>query len=63
VLVAEIAGEPVAALELEGEARLADPFHRTAHVVELLELHSRALRGRRPRRLLCRLWLGLARAG
>jgi hypothetical protein len=44
VLVAEIGHEVVAALPLDGGAALADPFRRTAHLVELLELRAKQLR-------------------
>lgn len=37
-LVAEVAGELVAALPLEGRAAFADPFRRTAELVDLLGL-------------------------
>ena len=38
VLAAEIGGELRAALPLDGGPPLADPFHRTAELVSLLEL-------------------------
>lgn len=43
-LVAEVAGEPVAAIEIETGAAIADPFHRTADVVELLTLRAARMR-------------------
>jgi hypothetical protein len=46
VLIAEVDGEPQAAIEIAGGAVVADPFRPTAHVVELLGL--RAARMRRP---------------
>lgn len=44
VLVAEQAGELVAALPLDGGDALADPFKPTADVVSLLQLRARQLR-------------------
>jgi hypothetical protein len=44
VLVAELEGELVAALPLEGGEALADPFTPTEDVVALLELRARQLR-------------------
>lgn len=44
VLVAEEAGELVAALPLDGRPALADPFKPTAHVVALLQQRARQLR-------------------
>jgi hypothetical protein len=44
VLVAEQAGELVAALPLDGGQALADPFKPTADVVELLKLSAHQLR-------------------
>jgi hypothetical protein len=60
MLLAEVDGEVVAALEMDTGAHLADPFRPTADVLELLELRSRSLR--EPRPLLSRLRLGFARA-
>ncbi|MEA2311963.1 MAG: hypothetical protein QOE28_1931 [Solirubrobacteraceae bacterium] len=51
LLVAESDGELVAALSAGG-TRIADPFRRTADVIELLELRAR---GARPA---ARRWLG-----
>ena len=42
-LVAELDGELVAALSLRGGRPLADPFRRSAEIVELLELRARQL--------------------
>src|SRR5687768_10487821 len=39
-LVAEVGGELLAARSLDGGRSIADPFHPTAHLVELLELRS-----------------------
>lgn len=44
ILVAEVRGELLAARSLEGHGAIADPFHPTAHLVELLELRSSHLR-------------------
>jgi hypothetical protein len=53
VLVAELAGELVAALPVDGGEALADPFTPTADIVALLELRARQLRETRiPRRSL-----------
>ena len=41
VLIAEVGGEPVAALS--GERAVADPFRPTASLVELLRLRARQL--------------------
>lgn len=46
-LVAEIDGEPVAALPLNAGRAVADPFRRTSAAVEMLELRAAQLRGRR----------------
>jgi hypothetical protein len=45
-LVAEVDGELRAAVALSGGAAIADPFHRTADLVELLRI--RAARMERP---------------
>ena len=45
LLLAEADGEVVAALPVNGGRPLADPFRRTAAVVELLALRARQLRG------------------
>ena len=44
LLVAETGDEVVAALSLETGARIADPFRRTADVVDLLAYRARRLR-------------------
>ena len=44
VLVAQIGGEIVAALPLDGGPAVADPFRPTAPVLALLELRARQLR-------------------
>jgi hypothetical protein len=45
VLIAEIADEAVAAIELAGGATIADPFRPTAELVELLGMRAATLRG------------------
>ena len=44
VLVAEVGGEPVAALSLEDDLLVADPFHHTRPLAALLNLRARQLR-------------------
>jgi hypothetical protein len=44
LIVAESGGHIVAALPLAGGAAIADPFHRTAALVQMLELRARQLR-------------------
>src|SRR4051794_26128421 len=44
MLIVEVGHEVVAALPLDGGGALADPFRRTAHLVELLELRAKQLR-------------------
>jgi hypothetical protein len=44
MLLAEVHGELLAARALSGEGSIADPFHPTAHLIELLELRSAHLR-------------------
>jgi hypothetical protein len=55
VLVAEVGDEVLAALPLDGSRALADPFRRTAHLVELLELRAKQLRANQPRSRVPRL--------
>ena len=43
VLLAEIDGEPRAALSLRDRSVVADPFTRTADVVRLLQVHATAV--------------------
>jgi hypothetical protein len=51
-LIAETAGEPVAALSLSDGTAIADPFRRTAELVELLRTHAAArAAGRRRERV------------
>jgi hypothetical protein len=52
ILIAEVDGQPVAALEVGSGATIADPFRLTAAVVELLGLRAARLRGEAPRRRL-----------
>jgi hypothetical protein len=44
VLLAEADGEPRAALSLSGERAVADPFHPTAHLLDLLRVHATEIR-------------------
>jgi hypothetical protein len=64
-LVAELAGELVAALPLDGGPALADPFKPTADVVGLLRLRAHQLRKsngpQRPRWLPSKPRIGVAR--
>jgi hypothetical protein len=48
VLVAEVDGSILAWIELATGRSAADPFHRTAHLVRLLELRACQLRPQRP---------------
>ena len=51
VLLAEIDGQLLAALALTDGTVVADPFHRTADLIDLLRARARQLDGnRRPRR-------------
>ena len=65
VLLAELEGEPLAALSLTDGAAVADPFRPTAGLVALLELRRGQMRGAEPRgrgrRLLLRRAPQLAR--
>jgi hypothetical protein len=49
-LVAEVDGKMRAALPLDGSRPVADPFAETAHLVELLDAHAKALGAARPAR-------------
>lgn len=49
-VVAEVDGRLVAALPIDGGVPIADPFRRTAVVVQMLELHAAGLRAGRERR-------------
>ncbi|MCA1697426.1 MAG: hypothetical protein LC790_00370 [Actinobacteria bacterium] len=44
VLIAEVGGEPQAAIQIAGDAAIADPFRPTAHLIELLDLRAARLR-------------------
>lgn len=44
VLIAEVNGAPRAAYSLSERRSVADPFHPSADLVELLRLHARSLR-------------------
>lgn len=62
-VVAEVGGRLVAALPLGGGPAIADPFHRTAALVQILELRAGHLRAAAPARSgLRRRARGLARA-
>ncbi|MEJ7824695.1 MAG: hypothetical protein WKF48_04670 [Solirubrobacteraceae bacterium] len=50
LLVACVDGVVVAALRIEDEAAIADPFHPTAEIVALLAVRARQLRGTGMRR-------------
>jgi hypothetical protein len=50
VLLAEMDGELAAALSLDDESVIADPFQFTLHTVELLRTHAAAAREPQPRR-------------
>lgn len=45
-LIAEVDGDPRAALSLESGRVVADPFRHTASLVELLQIHARELAAR-----------------
>ncbi len=49
-LVAEVDGTPVAAVSIDGRDAIADPFERTAEIVEMLRLRVRQLSPRPARR-------------
>lgn len=51
VLLAFVGGELRAVLPLDGGRALADPFHRTAELVELLRYSVEPHRARRKRRI------------
>jgi hypothetical protein len=61
VLVAAVAGEPAAALPLDGGPAIADPFQRTAALVSLLELRVAQMRARPNPGPLARLIVALRR--
>jgi hypothetical protein len=63
VLVAAVAGEPVAALPLDGGPAIADPFQQTAALVSLLELRVAQMRARPNPGRLARLIVALRRGG
>ncbi len=46
VLLAEVDGEPRAALSVRDERVIGDPFTRTAELAELLRVHARATAAR-----------------
>jgi hypothetical protein len=55
LLMAEEGGEPRAALSLADGTSIADPFHRTAEILSLLELRASAAAAPRRRRTRRRL--------
>lgn len=61
LLVAERAGEPVAAITVETGSAIADPFQLTAHIVAMLVGHRRHLVGGPPATRSWRLELGSRR--
>jgi hypothetical protein len=65
ILVAEVDGVPRAALAFNGGEAIADPFHPSASLLELLRVRAAQLRGEapaRPRRGLRSRLAGLRRA-
>ena len=44
VLLAEVHGDPVAALSLDDDLLVAHPFHHTKPIAQLLNLRARQLR-------------------
>jgi hypothetical protein len=44
VLIGEIAGAPAAALSLDDERVIADPFQPTSHLIQLLRLRARSVK-------------------
>ena len=46
VLLAEVDGRPLAALSVDDQRVIGDPFTRTAELVELLRVHARATAAR-----------------
>jgi hypothetical protein len=50
LLIAEVDGELRAALSLRDDTAIADPFHRTSEIVELLRTHATAAGKTSPRR-------------
>jgi hypothetical protein len=55
-LIAEVAGEPRAAVTLDGKVAIADPFARTAELLALLRTraHQMTSAERRPLRIIAR---------
>lgn len=60
VIVAEVAGRPVAAIEVATGRTVADPFERTTDVVALLRLRARGAPAARRRARRARLHLRAA---
>jgi hypothetical protein len=51
MLLAEVEGEPWAAVEVRSGVAIADPFHPTADIVALLRMRASKLRGDERRRI------------
>jgi hypothetical protein len=62
VLLGEVGGHLRAALSLADGSVVADPFHHTVALVDLLRARATQLRGVTPRRRFRRVW-GFARTG
>jgi hypothetical protein len=58
LLLAELDGELAAALSLADGSAIADPFVRTAEVLELMRMRAQAEAATRPRRARWRRFLG-----
>jgi hypothetical protein len=57
VLLAEVAGEPRAAISLADGTAISDPFHPTAELIELLRTRAQQLQAPRDKRRSLRPWL------
>jgi hypothetical protein len=57
LLVAEVDGRVRAALSVDDDSSIADPFHPTGDLVDLLSTHAAATREQRQASLLSRLGL------
>lgn len=55
LIVAEVAGQPQAAMAVDSGAVIADPFRATADLVAMLEVHAESLREQPDRGTLARL--------
>ena len=54
ILLAEVDGEVRAAMSLRDRSAIADPFHPTVHLVELLQAHADAAERSHERRVFSR---------